>query len=209
MGILGVCASCSHYSVAYPGHQKLPPLNREFRVHEVWEEWRSQRCSHQILNFLPGNNISSLLTTNTTHWLHDPPARRDRTVFVIPYVPGGRGVQDQGKGKALEFSTTNQVWKSAGADHGRASSVIHCYINGPSMNHVSQNLFPYFIHSHIDFELGHLTVFGRWDISKCDARQTFRNACTLRLALLGCCHHVGSPGFLLERPNREEQRRPS
>lgn len=68
-------------------------------------------------------------------WSHDPTARRDRTVIVIPYVSERRGVQDQGKGKPLEFSTTNQVWKSA--DHGRASTVMHRYINGPSMNHAS------------------------------------------------------------------------
>lgn len=61
--------------------------------------------------------MSSLLTAHMAHWSHNPTERRDRAVIVIPYMPGRRGVEDQGKSKALESSTTNQVWKSAGADH--------------------------------------------------------------------------------------------
>lgn len=34
-------------------------------------------------------------------------------------------------------------------------------------------------------ELGCITCFGQWDISKCNAKSGRKSACTLRLAL--CC----------------------
>ena len=85
------------------------------------------------------------------------------------------------------------------------SSVVYHYISGPSVDQAFQNLFLFLVHPHIDYELGQVTFFGQWDISKCNASQGFISVCTLRLALLKCRHYpVESPDFLLERPHRKE-----
>lgn len=69
----------------------------------------------------------------------------------------------------------------------------------PTMNHDFWYSYSCEAPSYIDSSLGHGTVFGQWDISKCDTSESLRSALILGLVFLEylllepSCHIMKKP----------------